>query len=563
MSSQAVSYPSAHLFERVRRAAVSTWVNASPWDQASWVLLSVVAVLIAFTFRHYGITWDEPIDTEYGKAIGLYYVAALHGHYNPSAAHFENVAQWGHSGGFDTTLAALNFISPFGKYETRHLLSAIIGLLGIVGCWKLARLLGGPRVAFLAALLLAVTGRYYGGMFNDAKDVPFAAFYIWSVYYLLRLIPLLPRVPWSLAAKLGLAIGATLSIRVGGLLLLCYLGLIFGIWWIAVGLRRRSDTWHSLGYLATLFIFVTALAWVAMLIFWPWAQLQPFQRPLEALSGFSHYDWTGPVLFGGRSVMSNNLPRIYLPQWLAITLPEIYFLGLGLGILWTLRSLLRPLDNLSVTNLVNWSAVAFAGFFPLLYAIVKKPVLYDGARHFLFVVPPLACLAAGSLWWVAPSLNVAARRFATAILVVYFIFEVVTLIRLHPDEYVYFNQFVGGLPGAYGRYETDYWGNSYREAVMSLEHLVGTRGAEAPGSKYKIYLTSINRSCVTYFFPKNFLLTYNPAEADFFIATTRFDADKSIDAPIILTVERLGVPLAVVKDLSADKAPQAKSASAQ
>jgi hypothetical protein len=555
MSSQAVSYPSAHLFERVRRAAVSAWVNASPWDQASWVLFSVVAILIASTFWHYGITWDEPVDTEYGKAIVLYYVAALHGHYNGSAAHFENVAQWGHSGGFDTTLAVLNLISPFGKYETRHLLSAIMGLLGIAGCWKLARLVGGPKVAFGAALLLAITARYYGGMFNDGKDIPFAAFYVWSVYYLIQLLRQLPRAPWSLALKLGAAIGATLSIRVGGLLLLCYLALILGLWWVAqVAKIGFPGAGRLLAHLAAVYASVACLAWAIMLVFWPWAQIHPFSRPLQALSGFSHYDWTGPVLSGGHSVMSNDLPRSYLPQWMAVTLPEIYFLGLALGVFWTLWYLLRHGPEFSVTSLTNWSIVALAAIFPIVYAVAKRPVLYDGARHFLFTVPPLACLAAGGLFWAASSLNVSSRRLAAGLAIAYVIFQVVTMVRLHPDEYVYFNEFVGGLPGAYGRYETDYWGNSYREAVKSLSRFVQARDSAGQPRHYRVYLTSIDRSCVTYFFPKNFSLTYNPAEADFFIATTRFNADKSVDGPTILTVERLGVPLAVVKQLSSPEA---------
>jgi len=30
---------------------------------------------------------------------------------------------------------------------------------------------------------------------------------------------------------------------------------------------------------------------------------------------------------------------------------------------------------------------------------------------------------------------------------------------------VYYNELIGGVRGAYGKYELDYWGNSYKEAV--------------------------------------------------------------------------------------------------
>jgi len=40
------------------------------------------------------------------------------------------------------------------------------------------------------------------------------------------------------------------------------------------------------------------------------------------------------------------------------------------------------------------------------------------------------------------------------------------MVRLHPYESVYFNRLVaGGLPRAAERFETDYWGSSYREGA--------------------------------------------------------------------------------------------------
>ena len=74
-----------------------------------------------------------------------------------------------------TAAAFLNKVSPFGNYETRHLLNGLVGVVGIVGTWKLGRVLGGPRAGFLAALFLALTPNYYGQMFNNPKDIPFAA----------------------------------------------------------------------------------------------------------------------------------------------------------------------------------------------------------------------------------------------------------------------------------------------------------------------------------------------------------------------------------------------------
>jgi hypothetical protein len=43
---------------------------------------------------------------------------------------------------------------------------------------------------------------------------------------------------------------------------------------------------------------------------------------------------------------------------------------------------------------------------------------------------------------------------------------------LHPYEYTYYNQLVGGTSGAFRDYETDYWLTCYKEAVENLNRTV-------------------------------------------------------------------------------------------
>jgi hypothetical protein len=50
------------------------------------------------------------------------------------------------------------------------------------------------------------------------------------------------------------------------------------------------------------------------------------------------------------------------------------------------------------------------------------------------------------------------------------------LFKLHPYEYIYFNELVGYLPGAYNQFETDYWGASYLEASRWLLKERGNKG---------------------------------------------------------------------------------------
>src|SRR5215472_416699 len=207
----------------------------APWDSLSLAVMIVATALVLATFRDYGVTWDEDAHNWYGNFVLDYYLSFFG---DKTALHWRDLYNYGAV--FDTVAAALNRISPIGVYETRHLVNGLVGILGLIGCWKLGRVVAGARSGFIAALLLVLTPNYYGQMFNNPKDIPFAAGVVWAIYYMVRAIPALPRPPLRLVAKLGVAIGIAMGVRIGGLLLLCYLGLLLALdgMWKTLAARR-------------------------------------------------------------------------------------------------------------------------------------------------------------------------------------------------------------------------------------------------------------------------------------------------------------------------------------
>ena len=154
------------------------------------------------------------------------------------------------------------------------------------------------------------------------------------------------------------------------------------------------------------------------------------------------------------------------------------------------------------------------------------------------------------------ALHARGRRMALAGIVLIapcFVWETATLVRLHPYENLSYNMLVGGLPGAYRRYDLDYWFNSMPEAIRRLEaHVrekvpVGT--AEAP----KIYSVAVCGERLP--FDKTVTLPQlrwdfgsEWEESEFFIAPTHMNCDRDLDGEVVGTVERFGVPIAYVKD---------------
>lgn len=91
-------------------------------------------------------------------------------------------------------------------------------------------------------------------------------------------------------------------------------------------------------------------------------------------------------------------------------------------------------------------------------------------RHLLFVYPGLVVLAAIGIIRLLRFVQQPAGRVALRVaLVAGLAMPAYAMVDLHPFQTSYFNEFVGGLRGAAGRYYTDYWGTCVKQAVAWLE----------------------------------------------------------------------------------------------
>jgi len=532
--------------------------GAPLWDRLALWLFVAAATLVLVTFSDYGVTWDEDVHNWYGVFVLDYYTSFF-----TDLRSFQWGDLYNYGAVFDLSAAVLNQISPFGTYETRHLLNGLVGVVGLVGVWKLGRALAGPRAGFIAALFLLLIPNYYGQMFNNPKDVPFAVGMVWAIYYLVRIVPELPRPRWSLVAKLGLAIGLALGVRVGGLLLFGYLGLVlllFMLWRGAETHRFGAVVALSLTSFWRVLLPVVAVAYPVMLLFWPWAQQAPFTNPLATLAYFSHEIFPFRTLFAGRYFPATDLPWAYLPTYIVLALPELVLVLLALAPVAALLIARQRRWRLERAPSLQLFVLAFAIVFPVAYAVAIKAVLFDGMRHFIFVLPLIAALSAV----VADAGLERLQRFsfrgcAYAALALYGIAHVGIMASLHPDEYVYYNGFIGGVEGAAGLFKLDYWANSYAEAVGGLEdHLRAEYGADFMDHDFTVAVCGPPESAA-YYFPNNFIFTADRDDAEFFIAFTKDDCEKTVAGTVIHRVERLGTLLSEVIDRRPVRA-EAKSA---
>src|SRR6185436_2934238 len=94
------------------------------------------------------------------------------------------------------------------------------------------------------------------------------------------------------------------------------------------------------------------------------------------------------VLFGGAVYLAGELPHRYLPFLLATTLTEtvwfIFIFGITIGY-WKIykKQIAKPGYFASLNLILAWFILLIA------YVLIRRPAMYDGFRHFLFILPPI------------------------------------------------------------------------------------------------------------------------------------------------------------------------------
>ncbi len=108
-------------------------------DDLAILVLAVVALIASLTFRDYGLGWDDYTHAEYADLLLRMYGS---GFKDTGALSFANLYMYG--GGFDMAAALLHKVIPLELFETRRLLGAVVGVIGLAVTWRLGRRVGGP-----------------------------------------------------------------------------------------------------------------------------------------------------------------------------------------------------------------------------------------------------------------------------------------------------------------------------------------------------------------------------------------------------------------------------------
>ena len=508
-------------------------------------VLVLACVIAAATFRDYGLGWDDYTHSQYGDLLVSLYSS---GFADKRALSFVNLYMYG--GGFDILAALAAKILPFELFEARRLIGAAVGIVGLFVTWRLGRRLGGPLAGLIGLVLLATCPLYYGHMYINAKDAPFAVTSVIALLGIVRAFDEYPRATPATVALTGIGIGLAVGSRVmGGFAVLdALLPLVF-----IVAVRARASAAKpalaECGSFLLTFLPGVVLAYLVMGLVWPWSVVAPL-NPFHAVEYFSNFfekPWR--ELFNGQLIPVPDMPRSYVPTLVALQLPEI-LLALGLSGIAGAIAAVATRDRGSAGHRAALLAVMLAATLPILITIAARPAMYNGIRHFVFVLPPLAVLGGLAGAWIAQRLEPFGRAALVAgalVLLVGAVSPVLAMARLHPYEYSHFNRIAGGAAGARPRFMLDYWGLSLTQASRQLRALVVERGEQPPRGTWTVAVCGPHPP-VTVALGPQFTATWNPKDADFAMMLGEFYCAK-LDAPVLFEVVRDGVVYARVYDI--------------
>jgi hypothetical protein len=519
-------------------------VNRARWmDTIAVAVLVLVAVIAAVTFRDYGLGWDDFAQSQYGKLLVSLYSS---GFADKRALSYINIYMYG--GGFDMLAALAAKVLPFGLFETRRLVGAAVGIAGLFVAWRLGRRLGGPLAGLIALLLLATCPLYYGHMFINSKDAPFAVVMILALLAIVRALEEYPRATPATIALSGISVGLAIGTRVlGGFAILeALLPLSLVLAGRSQGSGLKLAAVECARFLVP-FMPAAILAVLVMGLVWPWSVVAPL-NVFHALEYFSH-DFEKPwqELFDGRLIPIVAMPHSYVPTLFAVQLPEL-MLGLGLcGVVGAVVAVSRREGGIerSAARL----AAVLAVVLPVLLTVLTLPYIDNGIRQLLFVVPPFAVLGGLAGAWIARRLAQYGRAAIAAGAIVLgagIASPVIDMIQLHPYEYTDFNHVVGGVLGARPLFLVDYWGLSMRQASRQLVALLAERHETPPNGTWTFAVCGPEPPAAVALGPA---FTFAPPQhADFALSLGEFYCAK-LDAPLLVQIVRDGVVYARVYDL--------------
>ena len=342
-------------------------------------------------------------------------------------------------------------------FFVRHFLTHAFFIFSVICFYYLAvKIFSNKFFAYLSSAILYTTPRIFGESFYNNKDIVFLSFFIFAIYFIIKLFE---KESYRNTILAALFIGLLINIRVIGV----YLSLMVIFILINDLISFKKLQIKKLKLLSIFLIFNILFIY----IFWPFLWGSPISNFFEAVSSFTKYGWGGSILYLGDFHSARYLPWHYLFIWIIATIP-IYLIAIIIPsysyfFFKYSKTFLRL--NQFDTKINIWHNIEDKKIFfiflisiiPIFLYLILNPVIYNGWRHFYFLYPCfiLVSLSFYKIFIDKLNKNILKKIFYIFILIIP-IFNSYNLIKFHPFQYIYFNKIFENKANNF--FEIDYWG---------------------------------------------------------------------------------------------------------
>lgn len=418
-----------------------------------------------------------------------------------------------------------------GRYLMRHILVFLLFWFATIVFYKLLKWrFDDWKIALLGVLMLIVSPRIFAHSFFNPKDMVLLPLYVISTYSMLRFLDK-PILKYALIH--GFACAFVVNARMPGMIIP-----VLTVFWFLLNKFQKFNkkknppiensatnqnlkTWRNF----SIFLVITLLLTIALSpAYWG----NPVKNVSDTFNSLSNYEWGGIVLYFGEWIKAMELPWHYVPVWIGITTPVIYLLFFILGSIFTLVLLIKNFRQFQIfknkNDLTDLSLLALA-ILPILVVIIKNSTLYDGWRQLYFVYPCIVGLAVVGFVKILnlikkssglDILQKPAKWLVGGTLIFSIFYTSIRMIQDHPHQYVYFNWLAG--ENITERFEMDYWGLSYKQALEELIERYPNSGITIKAANYP---GEENYRFIKEKVMPHLVLKYGPAPGEYYISNYR------------------------------------------
>lgn len=327
--------------------------------------------------------------------------------------------------------------------------------------------------ALFSSVFLALLPIYFGYLHTDMKDIPNAFFFSLCLYLF-----------WRLTKKgtIGRLIAATAAFGIAFNMKInsAFAPVVNFLWYV---LTYPRDIFKRAKIVIWSYFFLSPVA--AILIWWPFWR-NPLGKLMELPYYFSHNTLNMPVFFLGNIYHSGvNIPWYYPYIYIFISTPLPILAAFIIGAMISIGNLRK---NKIYLLLILWFWVPIWRFF------IPSVAAIDGIRHFLEIVYPISAIAGVGAVWIYEKIRILLRfprsfslspksfyrgslgmPWLPALIfgLVFILPLVYNIVHFHPYETSYFNIIAGGIRGANGRFDINFWGEPQKKVMLWLNRNAG------------------------------------------------------------------------------------------